>query len=124
MVNEAAAQDEWIFEGNFKTSFKDRLNRADVFIFLDVPTLKRFWRVLSRTAKYWRKQRLDSAPGCPERVDFGFYKWVLNYNNNGRPVALSTLAAARKNVRCYHVKRQRDLSALYKDAAKFTDQSL
>lgn len=87
LVNQAAMGGAWVFEGNCSRAFRLRAERADLIVMLDLPRLLRIWRVLWRTASNYGKTRPDMAPGCPERFDWEFLKWVWNYPTNQRPEA-------------------------------------
>jgi hypothetical protein len=47
-----------------------------------------FWRVIWRTLRYYRRNRPDMAPNCPERFERAFiFDWVLNYDTHSLPKA-------------------------------------
>lgn len=79
------AQDRWVMDGNYSKTFDLRLPRADLIIFLDLPTSLCLWRVFRRTTFGFGKVRPDSAAGCPERFDPKFLGYVLNYRRQRAP---------------------------------------
>ena len=87
----AAKEEKWIFEGNHSATLADRLARADTVVFLEVGTLRRLWRIVLRTLKYWGRSRPDMVEGCPERFDWGFLVWAAGYAGDGRVRALRFL---------------------------------
>lgn len=92
-VHEEISKDTWVMDGNYSRTWPDRLARADTVIFLDIPTVLRFWRVFSRTISGYGRTRADLAEDCPERFDLGFlFGWVLRYRWVGRHKALSLMA--------------------------------
>ena len=56
-----------------------------------MPTYVCFYRVIKRRVMYKDKSRPDMAEGCPEGIDFEFFKWVLTYNKKIRPRILEKL---------------------------------
>ncbi|WP_167629812.1 topology modulation protein [Listeria valentina] len=72
-------KEDWIIEGNYTATWSMRFIEADLTVFLDLPRYTYFSRVLKRGLFNLGKVRPDSAPGCPERIDFSFYKYVLDY---------------------------------------------
>ncbi len=70
-------QEEWIIDGNYRSTMENRLDKADTIIFLDFPKWKCTLRVLKRT--FNRKQPFDKPEGLKERVDWGFIKFILDY---------------------------------------------
>lgn len=74
------AQERWIIEGGLSSTWPDRVARADVLIWLDVPWLVRMTRVLRRTFRYLGTTRPDLPDDCPERLnrqslEFWAYIW-------------------------------------------------
>ncbi len=74
--------DQWILEGNYSRTWPDRLARADVAVFLDVPIWTRLWRILLRTWRTRGQVRPDLADGCPEVLGWqtiAFMWWVFRH---------------------------------------------
>ncbi len=84
LCSEVHAQDCWIFEGGRSSTWPERLNRADMLIWLDFPLSVRAWRILKRTLQYYGKTRPDLPEGCPERFSLEFTQWIWNTRNSGR----------------------------------------
>ena len=98
------ARDTWVIEGNYSATWKERRDRADALVFLDVPTWLRFWRVLRRSITSWGQVREDMAEGCPEQIDVGFFRFVLGYGLRRRKKALRFLASAPDHVATYRLR--------------------
>ncbi len=75
-VEELAQRDRWIIDGNYSGTLPIRLASADTVIFLDYPWHLCLRRVLSRMLRYRKASRPDVGPGCLERFDWSFIKWV------------------------------------------------
>ena len=109
MIRDAIAKERWVFEGNQTSSFPERMVRADMFVFLDLPTYLRLWRTVMRMLKSRGKTRPDSAEGCPERFDLWFMKWVVSYNGTRRLAALDAMQHAPSHLECYHLKSRAEV---------------
>ena len=81
-----------------------RLAAADTIVFLDLPPLLCVWRVVRRWRRYRRQSRPDMAPGCPEKVDFGFIKWIWNYQRDRRPDILARMHKYAEGRRLVHLQ--------------------
>jgi adenylate kinase family enzyme len=80
-----AAQPRWIIEGNYAATLPQRLAVADTVIFLDLPTWRCLARVLWRTLLGWGRVRVDMAPGCPDRFEWAFIKYICTFRRERRP---------------------------------------
>lgn len=81
------AQEAWIFEGGHSVTWQNRLARADMLIWLDVPVLLRFWRVIKRTAIWHGKVRPDLPDNCPEGFHsetWPFWRYIWRTRRSGR----------------------------------------
>lgn len=117
-VAEATAMETWVMDGNYSRTWPDRLKRADTVIFLDVPGWKRVLRTLWRSLRGLGKTRPDLAEDCPEKIDLGFiFGWVLQYRRNGRPKALSLMAAdgPAAGLKRYHLRHSNEVEALLRN---------
>jgi hypothetical protein len=47
--------------------------------------------VLTRTARDYGRVRKDYAPGCPERLDPEFLRYIWNFNRRTKPKILARL---------------------------------
>jgi adenylate kinase family enzyme len=73
--------ERWIIEGSYLDTSDIRLKAADTIIFLDMPALVCFWRVLNRKIKYKynRHMRLDLPEGCPEKLGLYYILKILGF---------------------------------------------
>jgi adenylate kinase family enzyme len=81
---EAVAGEEWLIEGNYGSTLAPRLERADTVIYLDFPIRLCLSRLIRRIATLRGQSRPDMPEGCPERFDFAFFWYVLNWNSGPR----------------------------------------
>lgn len=86
-----AAAPEWIIDGQYGSSLHTRLERADLAIFLDLPTRICLWRVMKRIASTYGRVRPDMGEGCPEKLDLGFLHWVATFRRRQRPKIVAAI---------------------------------
>jgi adenylate kinase family enzyme len=92
-VSALIAQPRWVMDGNFGGTLALRLAAADTAIFLDFPTRVCLRRVLLRVIRSLGRIREDMAPGCPERFDFSFLRYVYRYRREDRSRHLAAMEA-------------------------------
>ena len=90
-VRDLVSRDEWIMDGNYGGSLDIRLPTADTVIFMDFPPLICLWRAIKRRFQHRIDERPDMAPGCRERFDLEFFKWIWNFRRDNRPSLLRLL---------------------------------
>jgi adenylate kinase family enzyme len=95
-VGEIAAREAWVMDGNYGGTLELRLAACDLVVFLDVPRLRCLWRVVWRRLRHRGHARPDMAPGCAERLDMEFIRWVWTYPRRRRPGVLAKVDAAGK----------------------------
>jgi len=122
LTNAAADGDAWVFEGNHSHTMPYRASRADMLIFLDISTGRRLARVIRRIAKYHGRTRPDMGEDCPERFDWSFIKWVVDYRKNGRLRALKFMEQAPNHLIKRHLRKPRDVEAFLDSMRRETKQ--
>lgn len=100
---EIHARDEWIFEGGHSTTWEERLARADVLIWLDIPLWLRYWRVIKRTIKYRGQSRPDLPENCPERFNWEFTYFIWRTRNTSRNSMVRILDKVSDGKRAYRL---------------------
>ena len=83
-LREEMAKPQWIIDGNYNRTMAERLAHCDTIIYLDFsrPACLRgvIWRFLTNIGK----TRPDMGPGCKEKIDGEFIRWVWNFNKTKR----------------------------------------
>lgn len=105
------AKPNWVFEGGLSATYEDRFNRADTFVFLDIPLSLRSWRIVMRTLKHYGRTRPDMQDGCPERFNAEFNKWIWDTRHTGRVKPLAMLARAQGHKAAWHLRNRSDVAA-------------
>jgi adenylate kinase family enzyme len=80
-LREALAREQWIIDGNNPSTLDLRVPPADRIILLDRSRFACLARIGLRVITSHGKVRPDMAPGCPEKLDLDFVKYVWNYPN-------------------------------------------
>lgn len=87
LCHEVEAREEWIFEGGHSATWANRLARAEMLIWLDLPLPLRLWRVVKRTVVWNGRNRPDLPQGCPEgfhRETLPFWRYIWRTRRSGR----------------------------------------
>jgi adenylate kinase family enzyme len=101
-MEELAAAERWIIDGNYGGTMEVRLAACDTVIYLDFPRAVCTWRVIKRRLMYRNGTRPDMGEGCPEKLDLEFVGWVWNFPSDTRPrmeERLSSLPADKRLIR-------------------------
>ena len=103
------ARPEWIIDGQYGSSLLPRLQRADLAIFLDLPTRVCLWRIARRTIGTYGRVRPDMGEGCPERINLEFLHFVATFRRLQRPKIVAALGGSR--VRTVWLRSRREQAA-------------
>lgn len=76
---ELVKADRWIIEGNWSHTLEERVERAQLILYLDCPLWVSLLRVTKRLIENWGDKRTDLAPGCYERFSPRFYWFIIKY---------------------------------------------
>lgn len=91
---EIAAAPEWIIDGQYGASLADRLRRAELAVFFDLPTRVCLWRVIKRWWQIRGRVRPDMGEGCPEKMDIEFLHYVATFRLLQRPKVIAAIEAS------------------------------
>lgn len=107
----AMAAPGWIMDGNYHSDIGDmRDGAADTIVFFDLPRVICIAGVLTRIARLHGRVRPEMAPGCPEKLDVGFLRYVWQYRERQRPRALAWIESQRTaaSIHVFTSRRQAD----------------
>jgi adenylate kinase family enzyme len=72
------SENGWVIDGNYrKLEYERRMEEADLIIYLNFNRLTCFLRCFRRSRKYKNSVRPSIAPGCEEKFDRAFRRWIL-----------------------------------------------
>lgn len=83
IILDIVEKEKWIIDGTYKDTIKQRLEKSDLIIWLDYSTFAQLKGILKRFFKNPGKEKPE-IPGCNERLNWEFFKYVLKYNNKKR----------------------------------------
>jgi adenylate kinase family enzyme len=86
-----AVRPEWIIDGQYGSSLLTRLQRADLAVFLDLPTSLCLWRIARRIIGTYGRVRPDMGAGCPEKLNLEFVHFVATFRRLQRPKIVAAL---------------------------------
>lgn len=109
LIAKGLQQDGWICDGNNSSSFALRVPKADMLIWMDLPRSTCIWRVLKRITEHRGKQRPDLPPGCVDRFNWDFLKWVWNFHKNSRPKLEKLYQETEGKLERVHLKTQAEV---------------
>jgi adenylate kinase family enzyme len=99
----------WVMDGNYGGTLDLRIPAAELIVFLDLPRRITISRVLRRWARWRGRNRPDAAPGCPDRIDVAFLRWLWNYPRGGRIRLLRALDAHGASARVVRLCTSREV---------------
>jgi adenylate kinase family enzyme len=105
-VDDLAARDDWVMDGNYGGTLERRLGRADAVCFLDMPRLTCLRRVILRSWRNRGRPGPGLPAGCPERLEWQFLMWVWNYEQRSRGRVLALLV--RSGLPVVHLRSRRE----------------
>jgi adenylate kinase family enzyme len=117
-VEAVAATDAWVIDGNFFKASAERFHRADTIVWIDLPRLACLWRASRRAVLGFGRTRPDLAPGCPEKIDFEFYRYIWTWDHTTRPLAEATIATHGAGARLVRLRSDREAVAWLEAAAE------
>jgi adenylate kinase family enzyme len=117
-VRAAIAGDRWIFDGINASTFDLRIPRADTIVWLRRSRTICLWRIAGRILKTYGTVRGDMAPGCPEKFDWAFIKWVWNFPRDYDPKIVAALDRHTAWCRTAIVRSDAEAAALLRECGR------
>lgn len=84
LVAQAVAGDAWVCDGGYSSTYDLRFPFADTVIWLRRPRWLCLTRVVLRWLSHLGRTRADMGPGCPEKVDWEFIRFIWNWERRTR----------------------------------------
>lgn len=90
IILDIVEKEKWIIDGTYKDTIKQRLEKSDLIIWLDYSTFAQIKGILKRFFKNPGKEKPE-IPGCNERLNWEFFKYVLKYRKKKRHHVVSAI---------------------------------
>lgn len=110
-IEQLVKEDRWIMDGNFGGTMEIRLAAADTVVFLDFPRLLCTFRAIKRAITYRNRTRPDMGPGCNEKMDLEFLRWVWQFPGKTVPAIERRLAKLGPNVQILRLRSPTEVEA-------------
>lgn len=104
---------KWVIDGTYTSTLEKRMQKSDLIIFFDYPTIVKLKNILHRYLKNKEKQR-EEIPGCKEKMDMAFIKQTINWNKKKKS-KIYELLEKNKDKKVLVFKSRRKLNKWYKD---------
>lgn len=108
----------WIIDGNYSGSMDMRIAAADTVILLDIPRVICVYRALKRTWTYRNTARPDMNPGCEERFDLHFIKWIWYFRKRSLPAILEMLGQLPADKRVIILRSAKEVNTFLANVEK------
>ncbi len=92
-VAELIAGDRWVMDGNFAGTLETRLKRAQLVVLVDLQRRVYLSSALWRSTRHHGEVREEMSPGCPERLNWEFLRYLWQFERMSRPPLLAKLEA-------------------------------
>lgn len=113
MISAVEAQDRWILEGGASATYANRISRADLVVWLDLPVGLRLWRVTKRLFRYLGVARPDLPKGCVERLHpetVAFYWFIWTSRHRSRTKIAQVVAGQAVAARVEHLRHPAEVA--------------
>lgn len=107
-----------VVDGNYSSILPERIEWADLIIFINVPTHRHLFNILKRSlmVNLGLEKRHGMEKGRKDTVDLKFFKWVLNWNKTHKKEMLELMGLINnKKVVVINKPRKLDIQELLKN---------
>ena len=108
-LTEIAKGERWVIEGHKTPAFDVCLPRADTIIVIEQPRLVCMWRAVKRTVTHIGRTRPDIGPGCREKLDPGFYRYIWEFSRKTAPAAESAISQYGRRANILRLRSDREI---------------
>ncbi|MBB3522896.1 AAA family ATPase [Rhizobium sp. BK456] len=105
-------EERWIMDGSNPSSLDIRMPRTDFVLWVRMPQLLCIWGAISRWAKWIGRNRPEMAPGCPEKIDLEFLRFIWTFEEKIAPRITAGIAEHGPEVPVLQLKSRRQMREL------------
>ena len=94
---EFLSKDTGVVDGNYSLVLNERIDWADLIIFINVPTLRHLFNIFKRSimVNLRLEKRHGMEKGRKNTIDLKFFKWVLNWNRSHKKEMFNLLESIK-----------------------------
>lgn len=104
------SRDRWIMDGTNTSTFDIRVPRSDFVIWPHLPRRVCIHGIFSRWIKYIGRTRPEMAPGCPEKIDWEFLRFVWTWDRVFKPHVIAGLQQHAAGKPILKIKSRREIN--------------
>ena len=105
----------WIIDGSYgSVHYQRRMDEADKIIFLNFNRFTCLHRAFKRKKEYKNKNRFSMTEGCPERITWQFFWWLVWTGRSKKRVQKFKNLQQRYHDKITVLKNQRELDGFLK----------
>lgn len=115
LCKEFLLKDVGIVDGNYTGVLKNRIDWADLIIFIDVSTFAHVYRYFRRIIRHRLgiEKRIGIPDGAKANFNLGLFKWIYNWNKIQKKKVFSLLESAKdKKIVIIKEPRKLDIKSL------------
>ncbi len=112
IIVEMVAKERWIMDGSNPSTFDLRLPRTDLVIWMRISRLVCIWSVLKRWIRFFGRTRPEMAPGCIEKVDWQFMRFIWTYDEKFASRFITGIATHGPEVPVLQLKSRAEVKQL------------
>ena len=112
LMLENIAGERWVLDGTNPSTFDIRLPRTDIVIWVRMSRLLCVWGVATRWLRWLGRTRPEMAPGCPEKLDWQFLRYIWTFEARFAPRVVAALTQHGRTVPVFQLKSRRQMSTL------------
>lgn len=117
LLNDFAAQEQWILDGTTISSFEARMPRSDLVLWVQPTRSRALWQLAKRVYKSYGQVRPDMAPGCPEKLpDREFLRYIWTFDRLQTPRILNAIDTFGPNVPIFIIKQNAESAELIRQS--------
>lgn len=124
LVREIHRREAWVFEGGHSRTYGERAARAQLLIWLDLPTGLRMRRVIWRSIRHVGRVRPDMTEGCREtlgRQSLDFLRFMWRTRETARLAIRRIAGAPPAGLSIAHFHRPAEVRAFLRGCRGATD---
>lgn len=94
---EFLSKDTGVIDGNYSSVLNERIDWADLIIFINVPTLRHLFNIFKRSVmvNLRLEKRHGMEKGRKDTINLKFFKWVLNWNRSHKKDMLTLMESIK-----------------------------